>query len=112
MREDVSKFTALMNGTWSLWRTVTANAAWERELFEEFAKAFFILAFFRIDLTVSSLKIYRAQHSRRAVAGTSEKNHLEIVFPYKATEMDIDEREPRAGPPMAKKAVLYMLWLQ
>ena len=57
MREDISQLASFVNGPWSLWGAVTADAAGERELLKEFPEAFFVLAFFWIDFAVGALQI-------------------------------------------------------
>src|SRR5271165_3621904 len=82
VRKDIPQFTSFVNRAWSLRRAVAADSAGERELFKELQEALFVLALFRIDLTVRALKIDRSQHSGRAVARTREEDHLSVMLPY------------------------------
>src|SRR2546426_3564296 len=61
--KHISQFAAFVDRTGSLWRAVTADATWERKLFEELVQATFVFALFGIDLGVRSLEIPWAQNA-------------------------------------------------
>src|SRR5262249_9353072 len=74
VRHAVAELPAFVDGPRSLRRAVAADAARERELFEELPHPFFVLALVRVDLRVRAFEIDGRQHARRAVAGAGEED--------------------------------------
>src|SRR5580704_5860981 len=78
VRENVAQFAAFVNGPRQLWSTVAADAAWKRELLEEFAHAFLVFAFFRVNFGVGAFQISGPENAGCAVAGAGKENHFDI----------------------------------
>jgi hypothetical protein len=108
----IAQFAALVNRTWSFGRAMTADAAGEGELAEEFAEPLNVLTLFRINFRIGAFEIGGSENSGRTVAGAGEKNHVEIVFLDQAVQMDIDKRKSGARSPMAQQTILDVLGLQ
>src|SRR3974377_2166452 len=90
---------------------VAADAAGKGELLEERTHPFYILALVRINLRIGTLQIDRRQHTRRAMAGASQEDRVEVVLVDQAIEMNVDEAQPRTRSPVAQQAKLDMLLL-
>src|SRR3954452_22123453 len=106
MRENVTEFSAFVNRARCLGRAVTPDTAGKRELLEELAETLEVLTLFGVDLGVCSLEVGGAKHSGSTVSRTGHVNHVEVILLDKPVQMNIDERQSRAGAPMAQQAVL------
>src|SRR5215471_4538325 len=80
VREHVSEFAPFMYRAWRLGRAMAADASRKRELLEELLQPDRVFALIGIGLGISALKIYRTEHSRRAVARACKENHVQVVF--------------------------------
>ena len=112
MGDAVAQLTAFVDGARRLGRAVAADAAREREFLEELAHPLLVLALVRIDLRVGALEIDRRQHPRRAMAGPGEEDGVEAVLVDQSIEMNVDEAQARARPPVTQEALLDVLRLQ
>src|SRR5262249_40506675 len=112
VRKNVSQLASLVDRAGSLRRAVTTEATWERKLLEECVGPPFVLAFFRIDLGVGPLEVSRTQNARSPSARTGHENHVQGELLDHSIEVNIGEREPRTGTPMAEKPVFNVLGLQ
>ncbi len=108
MRDRVTQLAALVNGSRRLGRAVRADAARERELLEEGAHAFFILAFVGVDLGVGALQIDRCENARGAVARAGEEDRLLRMLLDDPVEVHIHEGEAGTRAPMTEQTFLQM----
>ena len=108
MGKAVAKLSAFVDGTWSFRRDMAADVAREGKLLEELCHPFRVFGFVRVDLGVGALEIGRAEHPRRAVAGSGDENHVEVVPDDHAIEVHPDERQRRARPPVPEQTMLDM----
>jgi len=67
------------------------NAAGKRELLEQPLHPGFVLADVGIDLAIAALKIGVGDQSRSSVTWAGDIDHVEIVQPDRAVQMDVDE---------------------
>ena len=81
----------------------------KRELLEEFLQSLGIFALVGIDLGIGALEVRRAEHARRAVAGTRHEDHIEVVALDDAIQVRPDERQRGARAPMPEQPMLDML---
>src|SRR5579863_1514171 len=112
MRKNVSELSAFVNRSGSFRGAVTANTSGEGELFEKLPQAFDILALFRIDLRIGSLKIGGTEDTRSPMAGSGQKDHVEIIFLDQPVQVDVNERQSWARSPVPEKAILDLLRMQ
>jgi hypothetical protein len=112
VRNAVTELAAFVDGAGRLGRAMAADAAGKREFLEEQAQAFFVLGFVRVHLRVRPFEIDRRQDARRAVAGTGEKDRVEVVLVDQAIEVDVSEAQAGARSPVAQKALLDVLGFQ
>ena len=111
VREHVAQFPAFMDRTGRLRRAVAADAAGKRELLEELAQPFEVLALVGINLGVRAFEITRSENAGRAVAGPGQKDHVEVVLLDQPVQVHVDKRQSRARSPMAEQPVLDVLGL-
>jgi hypothetical protein len=68
-----------------------------------------VLALVRIHLGVRALEIGGPEDAGRAVAGTGDEEHVEIVGDDQAVQMHPDQRERRARAPVTEQPVLDLV---
>ena len=112
MDEGVAEFAALVDGARGLRGAVAADAAGEGELLEEALQAGEVLGFVRVDLGVNAFEIAVRKSGGRAVAGTGDIDHVEVVLLDQPVEVDPGEGLAGVGAPVAEQAVLDVLRLQ
>src|SRR5260370_187226 len=101
VRQGISKLTTFVNRAWSLRRRVAWYSARKRKLAEQMTQPASILADLGIDLAVGSFEIGIGHNSGTAVAGTADKDHVEIASLDGPVEMRIHEVEAGRRAPMA-----------
>src|SRR5262245_50585962 len=74
------------------------------ELFEQLSHAFFILLNVGIKLRVCPLQIGISHHSRPAVSGAANINHVQVMLVDHPVEVNIYEVESGSCPPMPQQA--------
>src|SRR6266550_2870460 len=101
-----------MDGARRFWGAVTSDATCKREILEERAHPFDVLALTGVNLRIRTLQIDWPENSRGTVTGAGQKNGIEIVLLYKAIEVNIREAQTGARSPVAQQSKLDMLWLE
>ena len=106
VRQAVAQFSAFVQRARCFRRAVAADAARERELREKAPEAVFALTLVRIDLAVSAFEPGLREHRGRAMAGTRDKDDVEIPALDQAVEVGPDQRLAGVGAPVAEQAFL------
>src|SRR5215469_9448913 len=88
------------------------TAATIRSGLSKAAQPFLVLTLLRVNLRIRTIQVDRAQHARRAMAGTCHKDHVLVVSLDDAVEVGIDECEARARSPMPQQPVLDLFRLE
>src|SRR5262249_1812369 len=83
-----------------------------RKLFEEFVQPSFILALFRVNLGVCSLKIPWTKDARRAMPWTGHENHVQIEFLDQTVQVNVDEGQAGTSAPVSEHPILDVFRLQ
>ena len=109
MRQAVAELPAFVDGARGFGRDVAADVAGERELLEELPHPVRILALVRIDLGVRPLQVSRPEDAGRAVSWSGHEDHVEIELDDQPVQVYPDERQRRAGAPVAEQTVLHVL---
>jgi hypothetical protein len=109
VRQAVTELAALVDRAGRLGGDVAADVPRERELLEEFPQAFRVLALVRVDLRICAFEIRRPQHTGRAVAGTRDEEHVQVVLQDRAIQVHPHERQRGARAPVAKETMLDVL---
>src|SRR5262249_45589442 len=91
---------------------MAADAAGERELFEEFAEAGSVLALLCIDFRIRTFQINGRKHTGSTMAWSGEKNHVQIVLLDVAHQVDVAERQTGTRTPVSQQAILDVLRLE
>jgi hypothetical protein len=82
MGHATTQFAAFVDGTRRFRSAVTADAARKRELLEELARVFCVLALVWVDLGICSLEIGVRECRWGSVAEAGNVDHAQIVFYY------------------------------
>src|SRR5215469_1839226 len=112
MRQRISEFPALMNGTRRLRRSVTRNSPWKRKLLEQLLQAIFILRDVRIELGVASLQVTVRNHSRTTMARARYVDDVQAILLNEAVEVHIDEIQTGSSTEVPEQAWLDVLFAQ
>src|SRR5437763_3740552 len=92
----------------SLRRDMARDAAREAELLEQPLHAALVLRHMRIGLGVGAFEPGGRNHSRPAMPGTGDVDHVEVAPLDDPVQMHIDEVQSRRGAPMAEQPRLDM----
>ena len=76
---------------------------------EELEHSGFILALFRVDLRIGSFQVAVRDYGRGAVAWTRDIDHVQVVLPDDAIQVDPGERLAGVGTPVAQQSILEVL---
>ena len=101
MGDAISEFTALIDGTGSLRRTMAGHAAREAELFEHFCHAGFIFRDVRIEFAVGTIQIIIGDIEVSAVTRTGKKDQIQIITLDRSVQMDKNKILSRNGSPVS-----------
>ena len=112
VRHAVAEFAAFVDRAGGFRRAMAADAAGERELLEELAHAFRVLALVRIHLAVKAFQIGRRQDAGRAVAGAGHEDGVQIVLVDQPVQMHPGKAQAGTRTPVAKQAALDVFGLQ
>ena len=112
VRERIAKLAALVDRAWRLGRDMARNPAGKRELSEEPLHALHVLRDVGIDFAVRAFEICVGDQSRSPMPGTSDVDHVEIVFLDQPIEVGVDEVEAWRGAPVPQKTWLDVLLLE
>ena len=89
VRKHIAEFAAFVDRAWRFGSAVAADAAGKGELLEELAQACLVFALVGVDLGVGALQVDRAQNAGSAVAGSGEKDHVQVVLLDQPVEVNV-----------------------
>ena len=112
MSDRISQFTALINGTRRLRRTVAGNAAGEGELLEHLFHSLFILADIWVYFTVGTLQIGVSDLEVSAVSRSGNIDHIQIIALDCTVTMGPDKILSRNSSPVAYDLFLNLIHCQ
>ena len=112
VRKRIAELAALVDGAGRLRRHMARNPAGKRELSEEPLHALHVPRDVRIDFAVRAFEICVGDQSRSPMPGTSDVDHVEIVFLDQPIEVRVDEVEAWRGAPVPQKTWLDVLLLE
>src|SRR5262245_42954857 len=91
MDQRIAQFSAFVNRAGSLGGGMTGYPARKCEVFEEASQAFFTLFNVRKEFCIGALQIGIGDHARPAVSGSTNINHIQVIFFNRSIAMNIDE---------------------
>ena len=112
MRNAVTEFSSLMNGSRRLRRHMARDSARKRKLLEQTFHAELVLPNIRVDFAVRAFQVSVRHQARPAMTRTRDVNHIQVEFLDQTIAMHINEIKARRGTPVAEEPRLHMLYFQ
>ena len=109
VRERVTELAALVDRAGRLGRDVARDPARERELPEEPAQSFLVLADVRVDLAVRALEVRARDEAGAAVAGAGDEDRAEVARADLPVQVRVEEVEARRRPEVPEQPRLDVL---
>ena len=103
MRQRIAELAPLVDRPGRLRRHVARDASGKGELGEKPLQARLVLRDVRIDLAVGAFQIGVGDQRRPAVAGTGDKDHVEVARPDQPVQVRVDEVQARRRAPMPEQ---------
>src|SRR5262249_9144987 len=112
VRERIAELSPFVDRARRFGSDVAGHAAGEGKLLEELAQPGFVARDVRINLRVGSFEVDVPDERRAAVSGARDVNHVEVVLPNDAIQMDVDQILSRRRAPVAEQTRLDVSRLQ
>ena len=109
VRERVAELAALVDRARRLGRDVARDPAGERELPEEPAQSFLVVADVRVDLAVRALEVRARDEPGPAVPGPGDEDRAEVARADLPVEVRVEEVEPGRRAEVAEQPRLDVL---
>jgi len=106
VRERIAELSALMDRARRLGRDVARDPAGERELPEEAAQPFLVIADVRVDLAVRALEIRARDEAGAAVSRPGDEDRAEVARTDLPVQVGVEKREARRRPEVPEQARL------
>ena len=112
MVQRIAELAALVDGAGRLRGRVRGDPAGEGELLEQPAHPRGVLGDARVELAVGPLQVGVGHHPGPAVAGAADVDEVQVLVPYDAVEVRVDQVEAGRGAPVAEQPRLDVLGAQ
>ncbi len=109
VQQRVPELASLVDRPRRLGRRVARNPARERELPNQPAQPFLVVADVGIDLGVGAVEVRAGDHAGAAVTGTGHVDRVELAGTYRPVQVRVDEVQAGRRAPMTKQPRLDVL---
>ena len=112
MAQRITQLAAFVNRSRRRRRNMAGDPSGKGELLEQLFQAGFVLRDVRINLTPCTFQVDIAHNRRASVTGACDVEHIQVVLPDDAVQMNIDEVLAWRCAPMGDHQRLHVLQLQ
>ena len=109
VHQRVAELAALVDGAGRLRGRVRGDATGEGELLEQPGHPRGVLGDAGVELAVGALQVGVGHHPGPAVAGAADVDDVQVLVPYDAVEVRVDQVEAGRGAPVAEQPRLDVL---